>query len=88
MHSSFISLMNIVYSPLSLVAKTCGCKENNRVSYLFLEEPHGLCIDKKDLLEAQIHACETLLKYTKEPTETLAVQKEIEELRMARDLMA
>lgn len=80
--------MNIIYSPFNLVAKTCGCKENNRVSYLFLEEPHGLCIDKKDLLEAQIQACETLLKYTKDEPEKSTVEREIEELRMARDLMA
>ena len=80
--------MNIAYSQLNLVAKTCGCKEKNRVSYLFLDEPHGLCIDKKDLLEAQVQACETLLKYTRDPSERLAVQREIEELRMARDLMA
>ena len=87
MKLSLISLMNITYSPLNLVAKTCGCKENNRVSYLFLEEPHGLCIDKKDLLEAQIQACETLLKYTKDDLERSTVQREIDELRMARDLM-
>ena len=80
--------MNITHSTFNVVAKTCGCKENNRVSYLFLEEPHGLCVDKKDLLEAQIEACETLLKYTKDALEKAAVQKEIYELRMARDLMA
>jgi hypothetical protein len=79
--------MNIIHSPFNIVAKTCGCKENNRVSYLFLEEPHGLCIDKKDLLEAQIQACEMLLKYAKDVSERAAVQKEIDELRMARDLM-
>ena len=80
--------MNVSYSPFNLIAKTCGCKDNNRVSYLFLEEPHALCIDKKDLLEAQIYACETLLKYTKDDIDRSTVRKEIEELRMARDLMA
>jgi hypothetical protein len=80
--------MNITYSPFNIVAKTCGCKDNNRVSYLFLEEPHGLCVDKKDLLEAQIQACEMFLKYTKDAFERSTVQKEIDELRMARDLMA
>ncbi len=58
------------------------------VSNLLLEEPHGLCVDQKDLLEAWIQACETLLKYTKDESETAAVQKVIHELRMARDLMA
>lgn len=81
--------MNIVYPQLSLVtAKTCGCDEKRRVTYAFLADPHSLCVDKKDVLQAQISACEKLLKYTKDASEKAAVEKEISELKMALDLMA
>jgi hypothetical protein len=80
--------MNIA-NPMSnvVMAKTCGCKEKNRVAYAFSDEFHSLCMDKKDVLEAQIQACERLLKYTREMSERSAVEKEIAELRMALDLM-
>ncbi|MEM3159801.1 MAG: hypothetical protein QXJ74_03365 [Nitrososphaera sp.] len=81
-------LMNIVYSPSGLVtAKTCGCTDRKQVTYAFSAEPHSLCLDKKDVLEAQISACERLLKYTKDASEKSTVEKEISELKMALDLM-
>jgi hypothetical protein len=83
--------MNIVYPPSSLMtAKTCGCKEKSRqkVAYAFSAEPHGLCMDKKDVLEAQVSACEILLKYTRDASERSIVEKEIAELKLALDLMA
>lgn len=81
--------MNIIYAPSGLVtAKTCGCKDRRQVTYAFSAEPHSLCLDKKDFLEAQINACERLLKYTKDVSERSTVEKEISELRTALDLMA
>lgn len=81
--------MNIVYARPSLVtAKTCGCDEKRQVAYAFSAEPHSLCMDKKDVLEAQITACERLLKYTKDASEKSTVEKEIAELKMALDLLA
>lgn len=79
--------MNIA-NPMSnvVIAKTCGCKKN-RVTYAFSDEFHSLCMDKKDVLEAQIQACERLLKYTRDISERSAVENEIAELRMALDLM-
>jgi hypothetical protein len=44
-------------------------------------------MDKKDVLGAQIQACEKLLKYTKDASERPAVEKEIAELRIALDLL-
>jgi hypothetical protein len=81
--------MNVVYPQQGLMtAKTCGCQDKDqKVTYAFSYEPHSLCMDKKDVLEAQIHACERLLKYTKDAVERRAVEKEIAELRMALDLM-
>lgn len=88
--ASFTKRMNIVYPPSSLMtAKTCSCNEKRqKVAYAFSAEPHSLCLDKKDVLEAQINACEILLKYTKDASERSTVEKEIAELKMALDLMA
>jgi len=50
-----------------------------RLPYAFLSEYHGLCIDKKDLISAQLEACERLSKYADDPDDRSA--------RMALDLM-
>jgi hypothetical protein len=71
-----------------LAAKTCGSMNNTRkVAYSFLSESHALCIDKKDLMLAQLDACEKLLKYATDPSDKTAIEKEIKELRMALDLL-
>lgn len=81
--------MNIIFPQSSLVtAKTCGCNERKqKVTYAFSDGFHSLCMDKKDVLEAQIQACERLMKYTKNASEMPAIEKEITELKMALDLM-
>lgn len=80
--------MNIAYTLSDVMtAKTCGCRDRRQVAYAFSVEPHSLCLDKKDVLEAQIDACERLLKYTNDASEKSAVEKEISELRMALDLI-
>lgn len=82
--------MNMDYpeSTSIVIAKTCGCKANKRkVAYAFLNETHALCVDKKDLIAAQIEACEKLLKYATDEDDRTAVEKEIAELRMALDLL-
>lgn len=82
--------MNITYSqPGLVIAKTCGCVEKNKqkVTYAFSEEFHSLCMDKKDIIEAQIQACERLLKYATNESEERLVEKEIAELKLALDLM-
>lgn len=82
--------MNVVYPQENIViAKTCGCKENNRnkITYAFSEEFHSLCVDKKDIIQAEIKACEKLMKYATSETERAVVEKEIAELRTALDLM-
>jgi hypothetical protein len=59
--------MNIfeIEAPLEIVAKTCGCREKNRlrVTYQFMDSYPSLCLDKKDLILAQLQACERLLEY-------------------------
>ena len=73
---------------VKIVAKTCGCKEKQKkVTYSFIDETHGLCIDKKDIISAELEACERLLKYTAEKADEQTIKKEIAELKMALDLM-
>jgi len=73
---------------MKIVAKTCGCKEKQKkVTYSFIDETHGLCIDKKDIIFAELEACERLLKYTAEKADEQTIKKEIAELKMALDLM-
>jgi hypothetical protein len=82
--------MNIanMEEPLKIVAKTCSCKEKQRkVTYSFIDDSHGLCIDKKDIISAELEACERLLKYTIEKADEQTIKKEIAELKMALDLI-
>jgi hypothetical protein len=82
--------MNIanMEEPLKIVAKTCGCKEKpKKVIYSFVDDSHSICIDKKDIISAELEACEGLLKYALDKTDEEIIKKEIAELKMALDLM-
>ena len=82
--------MNIIESetPYLVEARTCGCKERGRtVSYHFIESAHSLCLEKGELMLAQIQACERLLKYTKDEEEIDVLKEEISKLRLALDLV-
>ena len=85
--------MNIAQTETSMkvIAKTCGCKEKNKkkkkVTYSFLDSYHSLCIDKRDIISAELEACERLLKYAADESDKNTVEREIAELRMMLDLM-
>ena len=81
--------MNIADSevPVMIVAKACGCTEKRKISYAFSHGYHDLCLDKKDIVSAQLEACERLLKYAVDLNDKTAVEHEIIELGMALDLM-
>ncbi len=82
--------MNVMNSEASqlIVAKTCGCNDRGRkVTYNFVDTYHALCLDKKDIMIAQLGACELLLKYASDE-DRKTVEREIAELRMALDLLA
>jgi hypothetical protein len=83
------SIMNITSSETSItiIAKTCGCTEKRKVSYTISQGYHDLCLGKKDIVSAQLEACERLLKYASELSDRVALEQEIRELRMALDLM-
>jgi hypothetical protein len=90
--------MNITESeePVKVVAKTCcGWNEkiNNsdrKVTYSFIDDYHNLCLDKKDIVSAELKACERLLKYccyTADDIDKKTIETEIPELKMTLDLM-
>ena len=81
--------MNIADSEtiVMVVAKTCGCTEKRKISYAFSQGYHDLCLDKKDIVSAQLEACERLLKYATEQNDGVALKQEIKELKLALDLM-
>ncbi len=71
-----------------VIAKTCGCKSAGRkVTYVFVDQTHALCLDKKDILQAEIEACEKLSKYAPDESDKKAIGKELSELRMSLDLL-
>lgn len=74
--------------PLKIVAKTYGCKEKEKkVTYSFIDDSHGLCIDIKDIISAEPEACERLLKYAADKTDEETIKKEIAELKRTLDLI-
>ena len=81
--------LNIVESeiPFIVEAKTCGCKNKKSISYHFIESSHSLCLDKRELVLAQIQACERLLKYSRDELELTTIKEEITELKLALDLL-
>ena len=82
--------MNItqIETPIEIEAKTCCYRKNKRViSYHFVESSHSLCIDRREIILAQIQACEKLLKHTKNKDDTLLVKREISDLKLALDLI-
>ncbi len=80
--------MNITEEDDALIeARTCG-EKTKRVAYKFTDASHSLCHDKRDIVLAEIGACETLLRGCHEEEDKKAVEKEIAELKMALDLMS
>jgi hypothetical protein len=77
-------------APIRVIAKTCGCRENNKrkVTYALVDSYHSLCLDKKDIIYAELEACEKLFKYTLEEDDKKTIESEIAELKMALDLLS
>jgi hypothetical protein len=92
-----IKTMNITEreTPFNIVAKTCGCKDNDndndntkKITYTFIDAYHGLYIDKKDIISAELQACERLLKdNSADEIDRRATEKEIAELKFALYLL-
>jgi len=79
--------MNIsgIETPLIVDAKICGCSKRN-IAYSLFESPHSLCIDKREILLAQLQACERLLKHANDTTELSIIKNGISALKSAFDM--
>jgi hypothetical protein len=58
-----------------------------KITYSLVDTYHSLCLDKKDIILGQIHACERLLKFTNDEMDKSAIIKEIAQLKMTLDLL-
>ena len=64
--------------------KICGCGNTEKsVSYNFAESAYIQCLDTKEIILLQIHACESLLKDLNEEVDSLVVKSEIVDLTLA-----
>jgi len=81
--------ISVTEVPLQIIAKTYLCKErrNKKVIYSLIDAYHSLCLDKKDILSAELEACERLSKNAMDESERRAIKTEISELKMAIDLL-
>jgi hypothetical protein len=74
--------------PFKVIAKTCGYKDSERkIAYSVVDTYHSLYLDKMDIISAQLHACEQLLKYTLDTSDREIMEKEIAQLAMTLDMM-
>jgi hypothetical protein len=53
-----------------------------------MDDFHTLCLDKKDIVLAEIDACEVLLRAFNDEGDRNAIEKEISELKLVLDLMS
>lgn len=81
--------MNVIgmEAPLIIEAKTTGSNSNRNVTYSPIDTYHNVFIDKKNLILAQIHACERLLKYSNDRIDQIILEKEIADLKLMLDLI-
>lgn len=70
-----------------VIAKMCSGPTSRKIVYAFSDNSDLLFLDKKDIILDQIQACEKLLKYAEDDAERMEVEKEIDELKAAIDLL-
>jgi hypothetical protein len=65
-------------APLDIIAKTCSCEKDRRskkITYSIVDQYHSVCLDKIDIITAELAACEGLLRHT-----TVEVDRKIVEI--------
>jgi len=72
---------------IQIDAKLCGLGHKRKIAYSTVDLDHALYINKKDILLAQIHACELLYKYTADIFDINVLKKEISDLKLMLDPM-
>ena len=73
--------------PLKIEAKTTRYNDQTNIIYSIAELEHNICINKKEIIREQIKACENLSRYTTNKTDSLALEREISELKIALDIL-
>ena len=74
-------------SVVQIDAKLCGTVHKRKIAYSTVDLDHAFYINKKDILLAQIHACELLYKYIADIFDINVLKKEISDLKLMLDLM-
>ncbi|MGH9976664.1 MAG: hypothetical protein ACRD8Z_12650, partial [Nitrososphaeraceae archaeon] len=57
-----------------------------KVAYSLIDTYHNLCLDKKDIIQGELHACKKLLDSTIDDNDRVIIENEISELKMTLDL--
>jgi hypothetical protein len=81
--------MNItdLESSIQIDAKICGSVERRKIAYSITDFHHSLYINKKDIILAQISACELLYKYTTDSFDKNVLKNEISDLKLMLDFI-
>jgi hypothetical protein len=79
--------MNIIEAGTGLNIEAKLFRERNSINivYSFIEPPHSLCVNKREIILSQIQACERLFSHIKEETELKTINKEISSLKTSLD---
>jgi hypothetical protein len=73
--------------PLKIEAKTTRYNDKTNVIYSIAELQHNFCIDKKEIIIEQIKACQNLSRYNINKSDSLALEREISELKIALNIL-
>ena len=57
-------------------------KERQKVMYSLVDASHNLCVDKNDIVLAELDACAKLLKYVTDETDKKTIETEMSELKI------
>lgn len=74
-------------SSIQIDAKICGNVQGRKIAYSIMDFHHSLYINKRDIILAQISACELLFKYTTDGFDKGVLKKEISDLKLMLDLI-
>lgn len=72
---------------MKIEAKTTRYNDKTNVIYSIAELQHNFCIDKKEIIIEQIKACENLSRYNINKSDSLALEREISELKIALNIL-
>jgi hypothetical protein len=74
-------------SSFHIDAKICGSMKSRKIAYSIMDFHHSIYINKKDIIFAQISACEQLYKYTVGIFDSNVLKREISDLKFILDLL-